>query len=62
MSRRVLDVTFNEDGCRICRGDDAQNFAILRRIALNLIKQKKSDKASVGNLQCSCNFSLASCG
>ena len=43
----VLDVTFNEDGCRIRRGDGAQNFAILRRIALNLIKQEKSGKASV---------------
>jgi predicted transposase YbfD/YdcC len=43
----VLDVTFNEDDCRIRRGDGAQNFAILRRIALNLIKQEKSDKASV---------------
>ena len=43
----VLDVTFNEDDCRIRRGDGAQNFAILRRIALNLVKQEKSDKASV---------------
>ena len=47
MLRWVLDVTFNEDGCHIRRGDDAQNFAILRRIALNLIEQEKSDKASV---------------
>jgi predicted transposase YbfD/YdcC len=43
----VLDVTFNEDDCRIRRGDGAQNFAILRRIALNLVKQEKSDKTSV---------------
>ena len=43
----VLDVTFNEDDCRIRRGDGAQNFAILRRIALNLVKQDKSDKSSV---------------
>lgn len=43
----VLDVTFNEDDCRIRRGDGAQNFAILRRIALNLVKQEKSDKSSV---------------
>ena len=43
----VLDVTFNEDDCRIRRGDGAQNFAILRRIALNLIKQEKSGKHSV---------------
>jgi predicted transposase YbfD/YdcC len=43
----VLDVTFNEDDCRIRRGDGAQNFAILRRIALNLVKQERSDKSSV---------------
>jgi len=43
----VLDVTFGEDDCRIRRGDGAQNFAILRRIALNLVKQDKSDKSSV---------------
>jgi predicted transposase YbfD/YdcC len=40
----VLDMTFDEDDCRIRKGDGAQNFAILRRIALNLIKQEKSDK------------------
>jgi predicted transposase YbfD/YdcC len=43
----VLDVTFNEDDCRIRCGDGAHNFAILRRIALNLVKQEKSDKSSV---------------
>ena len=43
------DEAFGVDrqGCRIRRGDGAQNFAILRRIALDLIKQEKSDKASV---------------
>jgi predicted transposase YbfD/YdcC len=40
----VLDTAFDEDDCRIRRGDGAQNFAILRRIALNLVKQEKSDK------------------
>lgn len=43
----VLDMAFREDDCRIRRGDGAQNFAILRRIALNLIKQEKSGKTSV---------------
>ena len=43
----VLDVCFDEDDCRIRRGDGAHNFAILRRIALNLVKQEKSDKSSV---------------
>jgi predicted transposase YbfD/YdcC len=40
----VLDMAFDEDDCRIRKGDGAQNFAILRRIALNLVKQEKSDK------------------
>jgi len=43
----VLDVTFKEDDCRVRCADGAQNFAILRRIALNLIKQDKADKSSV---------------
>ena len=43
----VLDMSFNEDDCRIRCGDGAQNFAILRRIALNLVKLEKSDKSSV---------------
>lgn len=43
----VLDMTFNEDDCRIRVGDGAENFAILRRIALNLLKQEKSGKASM---------------
>ena len=40
-------MAFDEDDCRIRKGDGAQNFAILRRIALNLVKQEKSDKSSV---------------
>ena len=43
----VLDVAFDEDDCRIRVGEGAQNFAILRRIALNLLKQDKSAKVGV---------------
>jgi len=42
----VLDVTFGEDDCRIRSGYGAENFAVLRRIALNLLKQDRS-KGSV---------------
>ena len=42
----VIDVTFNEDQSRIRRGDGAQNFAVLRQFALNLLKQEKS-KSSI---------------
>lgn len=45
----VLDVAFREDDCRIRNGDAAQNFAILRRIALNLLKNDKSTKLGVAN-------------
>lgn len=43
----VLDMTFDEDDCRIRVGHGTQNFAILRRIALNLLKQEKSTKTSL---------------
>lgn len=42
----VLDVSFGEDDSRIRVGNGAQNFAILRRMALNLINQNKTIKAS----------------
>ena len=43
----VLDVAFDEDGCRIRKKNGSQNFAILRRIALNLLKGEKSAKVGV---------------
>ncbi|PLY47574.1 ISAs1 family transposase, partial [Janthinobacterium sp. ROICE36] len=43
----VLDVAFREDDCRIRVGEGAQNFAILRRIALNLLKNEKTTKAGI---------------
>ena len=51
-------LTFNEDACRIRRGDGAQNFAILRRIALNLIKQDKSGKSSVRTRRLKAGWSI----
>ena len=42
----VLDVNFREDDSRIRVGHGAENFAILRRMALNLINQDKTIKAS----------------
>lgn len=43
----VLDVAFREDDCRIRFGEGTQNFAILRRIALNLLKNEKSTKVGI---------------
>jgi predicted transposase YbfD/YdcC len=42
-----LDVSFNEDESRKREGYAAQNFAMLNRIALNLIKHEQSKKRSV---------------
>lgn len=41
-----LDVSFGEDGSRIQNRNAAENFAMLRRIALNLLKQHPS-KSSI---------------
>lgn len=43
----VLDVAFREDDSRIRKGHGAQNFAILRHIALNLLRQEKSAKCGI---------------
>jgi predicted transposase YbfD/YdcC len=43
----VLDMSFSEDACRIRTDHGAQNFAVLRRIALNLVKQEKFTKSSI---------------
>ena len=45
----VLDVVFDEDASRIRKGNGAHNFAILRRIALNLLKHERSLKVGVAN-------------
>jgi len=43
----VLDVTFHEDDSRIRTGNAAQNMAVLRHMALNLLKQEQSTKRSI---------------
>lgn len=43
----VLDIAFREDECRIRRGEAAENFAILRRLALALIRQEETLKVGV---------------
>ena len=42
-----LDVTFNEDGSRVRSGNGAENFSVLRRMALNLLKSDKTTKRSL---------------
>lgn len=43
----VLDVTFREDNCRIRKDNAAENFAIVRHIALNLAKSEKTHKRGI---------------
>lgn len=43
----VLDVTFNEDHCRIRDRNAAQNFSLLRKIAINLVRRHHASKASL---------------
>ena len=43
----VLDVAFREDDSRVRKGHGGQNFAILRHIALNLLRQEKSAKCGI---------------
>jgi predicted transposase YbfD/YdcC len=43
----VLDVAFQEDHHRLRKDHGPENFAILRHIALNLLKQNKSVKAGI---------------
>ena len=43
----TLDVTFNEDHCRIRSCNSPRNLALLRRMALNALNQEKSLKRSL---------------
>lgn len=44
-----LDVTFQEDQCRIRKGHADTNFSILRRTALSLLKNERTAKVGVKN-------------
>ena len=43
----VLDVTFREDQCRTRTGNAAENFAVLRHFAVNLLRREKSSRLSM---------------
>jgi predicted transposase YbfD/YdcC len=43
----VLDVSFAEDACRIRKDQGAQNFSVLRHIALNLLRREGRHKRGI---------------
>jgi hypothetical protein len=45
----VLDIAFREDECRVRKDHGPQNLAILRHIAINLLKQEKTAKVGISN-------------
>lgn len=45
----VLDVAFREDDSRVRRGYAPENLAVLRHIALNLLKREHTSKLSIQN-------------
>jgi hypothetical protein len=47
MQRRVLDVTFGEDDCRVRSLHAPHNLALIRRFALNALNRETSSKRSL---------------
>lgn len=58
----TLDLDFGENQCRVRVDNAAQNFAILRRIVMNLVRQDRTTKAGLKNhrmLACANDLYLA---
>ncbi|MTI11965.1 ISAs1 family transposase, partial [Sansalvadorimonas verongulae] len=53
----VLDVAFSEDQSRARNGHAAENLAIARQIALNLLKQDSTIKLGIKNKRNTCGWS-----
>jgi predicted transposase YbfD/YdcC len=52
----VLDMAFDEDHSRIRTGNAAENFAIVRQVALNLLKQEKTAKVGIKTKRKRCGW------
>ncbi|MDN3505259.1 MAG: ISAs1 family transposase, partial [Rhabdochlamydiaceae bacterium] len=44
-----LDVSYREDGCKIKKGNGPENFSVIRRATLNILKGDKKTKAGIKN-------------
>jgi predicted transposase YbfD/YdcC len=52
----VLDVVFREDESRHHAGNSGENLALLRRLAISLLKQEKSSGASLKTRRLRCGW------
>ena len=52
----VLDIAFNEDHSRVRKDNAPHNFAVLRHMALNLLKQENSVKAGIKAKRLKCGW------
>jgi predicted transposase YbfD/YdcC len=50
----TLDVTFNEDRSRVRTGFADENFSIIRRAVINLVKQNKPEKLGISMCRSKC--------
>lgn len=44
-----LDVSYGEDGCKVRKDNGPENFSVIRRATLNLLKADKKTKAGIKN-------------
>ena len=51
-----LDVTFNEDRCRIRKDHAAENMVVLRHVALNLLRQEQAQPMSIRRKRLRCSL------
>ena len=52
----VLDIAFNEDLSRVRKDNAPQNFAVLRHMALNLLKQEHTVKVGIKGKRLKCGW------
>ena len=52
----VLDIAFNEDRSRVRKDNAPQNFAVLRHMALNLLKQEQSIRVGIKGKRLKCGW------